>query len=108
MTEQNWDSDLSRCVGVFLNGEGIADVDPRGVRVTDDSFLLWFNSYWEDIEATLPSAEFGTAWETVVDTASGEVHPPVYNEPERDTAPSTAGSVVTVPARSLLVLRRKG
>ncbi len=108
MTEENWDSDLSRCVGVFLNGEGIADVDSRGQRVTDDSFLLWFNSYWEGVDATLPPAEFGAAWETVVDTASGEVHPPAYNEPERDTPPNTAGSVLTVPARSLLVLRRKG
>ena len=108
MTEEDWDYDLGRCIGVFLNGEGIADVDARGERVTDHSFLLWFNSYWEEIDATLPPGEFGAAWEAVVDTASGEVHPPVYNEPERDTPPVTAGAVLTVPARSLLVLRRKG
>ncbi len=107
MTEENWDSDLSRCIGVFLNGEGIADVDNRGERVVDDSFLLWFNSYWEGIEATVPAAEFGAAWEKVVDSASGEVHPPRWNGEPTDIPPIAAGSVLTVPPRSLLVLRRK-
>ena len=109
MTEEDWDYDLGKCVQVFLNGEGIADVDSRGARVTDDSFLLLFNSYWEDIDATLPPAEFGSSWETVVDTASGEVHPPVANGAGApDITPVSAGSVLTAPARSLLVLRRKG
>ena len=107
MTEEDWDFELGRCVGVFLNGEGIADVDTRGERVLDDSFLLWFNSYWEGVEATLPPAEFGAAWETVVDTASGEVHPPTWNGEPEDIPPVAAGSVLTVPPRSLLVLRRK-
>ncbi|TCK24950.1 glycogen debranching protein GlgX [Pseudonocardia endophytica] len=107
MTEENWDSDLSRCIGVFLNGEGIADVDARGERVVDDSFLLWFNSYWEGIEATLPPSEFGVAWETVVDTASGVVHPPTWNGEATDIPPVAAGTVLTVPPRALLVLRRK-
>ena len=50
MTEQDWDSGFGKCVAVFLNGEGIADVDSRGERVTDDSFLLCFNAHYEDIE----------------------------------------------------------
>ncbi|MET0189053.1 MAG: alpha-amylase family glycosyl hydrolase, partial [Pseudonocardia sediminis] len=108
MTEEDWDNDLGRCVGVFLNGEALADVDNRGERVTDDSFLLYFNSYWEDIDATVPPAEFGSAWETVVDSATGEVHPPTTNGNGPDIDPVAAGSVMTVPARSLLVLRRKG
>ena len=40
MTEQNWEDDFGRCVMVFLNGEGIPDLDPRGERVVDDSFLM--------------------------------------------------------------------
>ncbi|MDQ4119205.1 MAG: glycogen debranching protein GlgX [Actinomycetota bacterium] len=107
MTEEDWDFELGRCVGVFLNGEGIADVDSRGERVVDDSFLLWFNSYWEGIEATMPPAEFGAAWEKVVDTASGEVHPPAWNGEQADIPPVPAGSVLTVSPRCMVVLRRK-
>ncbi|OLL77311.1 MULTISPECIES: glycogen debranching protein GlgX [unclassified Pseudonocardia] len=109
MTEDDWDNELGRAVVVFLNGEGIADVDQRGQRITDDSFLLCFNSYWEDIDATLPPSEFGSAWEVVVDTHSGEVHPPsAAGQNGVDLDPVSAGSVLTLPARSLLVLRSKG
>ena len=54
-------------------GEGITEADPRGERVTDDSFLLCLNAHYEDIEVTLPGAEYGERWAIVVDTAAGEV-----------------------------------
>ncbi|GAA1082413.1 MULTISPECIES: glycogen debranching protein GlgX [Pseudonocardia] len=109
MTEEDWDNDLGRSVVVFLNGSQIADVDQRGQRIVDDSFLLCFNSFWEDIDTTLPPVEFGQAWEIVVDTHSGEVHPPnAAGVTGTDLDPVSAGSVLTLPARSLLVLRSKG
>lgn len=101
MTEEDWDNDLGRSVVVFLNGSQIADVDQRGQRIVDDSFLLCFNSFWEDIDTTLPPTEFGQAWEIVVDTHSGEVHPPNANGVTgTDLDPVSAGSVLTLPARS--------
>jgi glycogen operon protein len=108
MTEQDWDSGFGKSVIAFLNGEGITDVDQRGERVTDDSFLLAFNAHWEDIEMTLPPAEYGKEWAIVVDTAAGEVTTlttapgVVAAEPPTVTAAATH----TVPARSLLVLQR--
>ena len=54
MTEQDWDSGFGKCVTVFLNGNGITEVDSRGEPVTDDSFLLCLNAHYEDIEVTLP------------------------------------------------------
>ncbi|MBA2308641.1 MAG: glycogen debranching protein GlgX, partial [Pseudonocardiales bacterium] len=73
MTEQDWESGFGKSITVFLNGEGIAEVDGRGERVTDDSFLLCFNAHHEDIDFTLPPDGYGTRWAVVVDTASGEV-----------------------------------
>ena len=73
MTEQDWDSGFGKCVTVFLNGNGITEVDSRGEPVTDDSFLLCLNAHYEDIEVTLPPPEYGTGWAIVVDTAVGEV-----------------------------------
>ena len=73
MTEQDWDSGFGKCVTVFLNGNGITEVDSRGEPVTDDSFLLCLNAHYEDIEVTLPPPSTARAGAIVVDTAVGEV-----------------------------------
>ena len=73
MTGEDWDSGFGKCVVAFLNGQGISEADPRGERVTDDSFLLCLNAHYEDLEVTLPGAEYGERWAIVVDTAAGEV-----------------------------------
>jgi glycogen operon protein len=108
MTGEDWDSGFGKCVVAFLNGQGISEADPRGERVTDDSFLLCLNAHYEDLEVTLPGAEYGERWAIVVDTAAGEVitlsvapgivaaEPPV----------TKGGGTHIVPARSVLVLQR--
>jgi glycogen operon protein len=108
MTGEDWDSGFGKCVVAFLNGQGISEADPRGERVTDDSFLLCLNAHYEDLEVTLPGAEYGERWAIVVDTAAGEVitlsvapgivaaEPPVIK----------GGGTHIVPARSVLVLQR--
>jgi isoamylase len=108
MSEQDWDSGFGKCVTAFLNGDGITEVDTRGERVTDDSFLLCLNAHHEDIEVTLPGPEYGTLWAIVVDTAAGEVitlstAPGVV---AADPPTVRGGAVHTVPARSVLVLQR--
>jgi isoamylase len=73
MAEQDWETDMGRCVMVFLNGQGIPDRDSRGERVVDHSFLLCFNASPEDVEMVLPASEFGEKWAVVLDTATGEL-----------------------------------
>jgi glycogen operon protein len=85
---------------VFLNGEGIPDLDQRGMRVVDDSFLMAFNAHHEDIEMTLPGNGYGAEWAKVIDTTTGEV----LTEPGAETV--AGGGTLTVAARSLIVLQR--
>jgi isoamylase len=106
MTEQDWDSGFGKSVIAFLNGEGIGDVDMRGERVTDDSFLLCFNAHFEDIDVTLPPARYGQSWGIVVDTATGEVVPLPRPGVVAEAVQVGAGGVHRVPARSLVVLQR--
>ena len=54
MSDDDWDAGFARSVGLFLNGDAIADRDRRGQRVTDDSFLLLFNAHHDLIDWTLP------------------------------------------------------
>jgi isoamylase len=96
MTGEDWESGFAKSVAVYLNGQGIPDLDVRGQRVTDDSFLLWFNAHYEPIDFALPADEFGTAWVPVIYTAT---------EADEDAEPHDAGAKVTVAARSVMVLR---
>jgi glycogen operon protein len=108
MTEQDWDSGFGKCVTVFLNGQGITEVDSRGEAMVDDSFLLCLNAHDEDIEVTLPPAEYGTTWAVVVDTAEGQVLTLTTVPGVVAATPPTVsgGSSRTVPARSVVVLQR--
>jgi isoamylase len=104
MNEQNWDDDFGKAILVFLNGEGIPDLDPRGMPVVDDSFLMAFNAHYEDIEMTLPAEGYGNEWMVVVDTATGEV----TTDPEPGEKTINAEGKLNVVARSLVVLQRVG
>ena len=95
MTEEDWETAFAKSVAAYLNGQGIPDLDVRGNRVTDDSFVLCFNAHHEPIEFTLPPAEFGAAWLPVIYTGAAV-------EPQDTIA---AGATVTVDARAVMVLR---
>jgi glycogen operon protein len=61
MTQRDWEQQ-PHYLGVFLNGQEIADRTPQGGQIEDDSFLLLFNSHHEDITFTIPARRFGTEW----------------------------------------------
>ncbi|ADJ44853.1 glycogen debranching enzyme GlgX [Amycolatopsis mediterranei S699] len=73
MTDQDWEAGFGRSIMVFLNGTAIPDLDARGERVVDDSFLLCFNAHDDDITMTVPDGEYGDEWAIVLDSATGEV-----------------------------------
>jgi pullulanase/glycogen debranching enzyme len=58
MTEDDWESGHAKSVAVFLNGEGVPDLDARGQRVVDNSFLLCFNAHQEPVVFVVPSRYF--------------------------------------------------
>lgn len=98
MTDEDWDTGYARSVGVFLNGRGIPDRDELGNRVIDDSFLLLINAHHEPVTFTLPTADYGETWTTVLDTA--DVH-----RTGADADPAGPGEQQSVPDRSLRILR---
>ena len=97
MTEEDWESSFAKSIAVYLNGHGLPDLDVRGQRVTDDSFVLCFNAHDESIEFTLPPTDFGAAWVPVIYTADTAT--------AQEAKPVTAGAKVAVDARSVMVLQ---
>ncbi|MFJ9821321.1 glycogen debranching protein GlgX [Streptomyces sp. NPDC101151] len=98
MTGRDWQRGDAHSVGVFLNGDAIAERDPYGRRVTDDSFLLLLNGYWEAVDFRLPDNSYGERWTTLIDTADPDGIP---DERERK-----AGTRLRVEPRSTVLLSR--
>jgi glycogen operon protein len=96
MSDDDWEASPPS-VGVFLNGAAITDRDRRGQRVTDDSFLLLFNTHAEPIEWTLPK-QWGQWWDLVTETADP-------GRSEDDVLESSA--TMPVAGRSVVVLRHR-
>ncbi|HWE91532.1 MAG TPA: glycogen debranching protein GlgX [Pseudonocardiaceae bacterium] len=119
MTEQDWEVEFGRAIAVYLNGDGIDELDQYGEPVVDDSFLLCFNAHYEDLEFSAPPVEYGREWAVVVDTAGGKVvvestagpGDPAdgYGAEQVELAEGqtlAAERTITVQSRSLLVLQR--
>ncbi|MEA2341477.1 MAG: isoamylase [Solirubrobacteraceae bacterium] len=75
MTRRDWERDAVHTIGLFLNGEAIPDLDRRGRRLRDDSFLLLVNSHFEDVDFLLPSRRYGAAWSLELSTAEPDAEP---------------------------------
>jgi glycogen operon protein len=98
MTQRDWQQPSAHVLGVFLNGQEIADRTPRGEPIEDDSFLLLFNADHDDMAFTLPARRFGAEWSHELDTFHPTLEPGAQRWPSRGEVP--------VPARSMKLLRR--
>jgi isoamylase len=98
MTQRDWRRGDARSIGVFLNGEEISALTPRGEPVLGESFLLLFNAHHEPIEFKLPTKRFGTRWRVEVSTADPDVEPGSRSYPAR--------AAVVIGARAATVFRR--
>ncbi|KAA6203202.1 glycogen debranching protein GlgX [Streptomyces parvus] len=97
MTEGDWYAPAAT-LGLYLSGRDIPGRDARGEPVTDDSFLAVLHAGAEPTSFALPGAPWGDTYELVLDTS----------REEQAEAPGTVlegGTEVTVPARSVLLLR---
>jgi len=94
MTRKDWDNTDARAIGVFLNGDELQAETRSGDEVRDDSFLLLFNAYFDDVMFRLPARRLGLRWKLELRTG------------RFDADRTTPGAEVVVEARSLVVLRR--
>jgi isoamylase len=100
MTDELWDSELSRSLQVFLDGHGFVVPDERGEPVVDDTFLIVFHAAPDSRKIRLPEAKWGKVWRRVMDTERGFAL-------EGDGERIEAGTEIEVIGRSLWLLRRE-
>ncbi len=68
MTAAQWNDGFAKAIAIFLNGEEITTPGPKGERIIDESFILFFNAHYEPIEFILPLNLQEFCWRTILDT----------------------------------------
>ena len=97
MTPEDWGTEFGKSIAVFLNGEAIPEPDSRGERIIDDSFLLCFNGHDEDLDFVIPQGVYGKQWTAELNTAGADGTSDLVVD---------AGEKISLPGRSVLVLRK--
>jgi len=69
MTDEEWKQESARCLGLFLAGEALDEVDERNQPIKDESFLVLMNAHYEAIPFVLPALRDGSIWVALVDTS---------------------------------------
>ncbi|MDZ4874338.1 MAG: Glycogen operon protein GlgX [Chroococcidiopsis cubana SAG 39.79] len=98
MDQEQWEIGYAKSMGVFLNGNMIPSPGKQGQRISDDSFLIFFNAHYETLEFNLPQGMQDNQWVLVIDTKE-----PRFIQEERIY---TGDRTVPVTARSLVLLRQ--
>lgn len=95
MDDAAWGAGFIQCLGLWLDGEVMGEVDDHGEAVRGDTLLLLMNAHYEPVPFTLPVAPKGCLWEPLLDTAL----------PPDKLGELKAGDQYPLQARSQAVLR---
>jgi isoamylase len=95
MSDEAWNADFVRSLGMLLSGNAIEEVDERGAPVVGDSLLVLLNAHDDTVPFTLPDVDADHQWERVFDTA----------EPDVDDRRYAAGGKYPLAGRSVAVFK---
>jgi glycogen operon protein len=97
MSEENWNHDFAKSLGIYLNGYGLRSVGPKGEKITDNSFYIIFNAHHDFLPFVLPGKKYGSRWIKVIDTDENYIG-------ERGQS-FNPGETIEVEGRSIIVLK---
>ena len=82
MSDEDWNDEGRRSLGMWLHGEQIPETDERGQALRDASFLGLFNAAHEAVEFKLPDAGANVQWVVEFDTTHENGEPPPSPAPD--------------------------
>ncbi len=69
MSDEQWNVDYAKSLGIFFNGKGIHSPNERGETIRDNSFYVIFNASHEQTHFQLPPIKYGEKWQKILNTA---------------------------------------
>jgi len=106
MTDEEWNQDFARCLGVSLSGHAADEVDDRGQPIHDDNYLLLMNAHHEEIPFVVPAPPFGSGWFAILDTSCQTTRNPDAFYSAKATYPLQARSLALLVEREPERVRR--
>jgi glycogen operon protein len=100
MTEEDWNADSSRAIGLRLAGDAMDEVGSYGQPIVDDTLMIVMSAQHEPLAFTLPAHREAVEWELMIDTRTpaGKSQTPVL---------VTGGSNYELEARSMALFRMR-
>jgi isoamylase len=98
MSEEHWDQDFAKSLGVYMNGRGVHTLGPRGEHIIDDTFYVIFNAYHDSLNYNLPPEKYGSQWTKILDTSKD-----FLDENGKETF--EAGQKILIEGRSVVLLK---
>jgi isoamylase len=100
MSDEGWGRGSAQCLGVFLAGDGLDEVDEHAEPVRDESFLVLLNAHYEPVPFRLPAMQQEGSWLPLLDTARERGIGSKEGQP--------GGAIYPLEARSMTVLVARG
>jgi isoamylase len=99
MSDEEWEHEHARCLGVHYSGSALNEVDRRGRVLRDDDFLLLFNGHHDAVSFVVPALGDGP-WHLVFDTVGEhpEIRPQTFGGGQTYQLDGRAMAVLTRPA----------
>jgi glycogen operon protein len=98
LEEADWEDQGRHTLGMWIDGSNSQSRTREGELLADNSWLLVMHAGTEPIDVVLPGVEFGATFEPTLDTTTHDGSP-------GSAEPLAAGSSLTLPGRSLLLLK---
>jgi len=105
MTDEEWNQSFARCLGVWLTGEALDEVNERGQRVEDCNFLMLLNAHHEEISFVMPTPPSNQGWFALLDTACQTTRNPEAFYVGGESYPLQARSLALLVERSANEIR---
>ncbi|WP_373650510.1 glycogen debranching protein GlgX [Schlesneria sp. DSM 10557] len=70
MTDEDWNKDYTRCLGMRLEGEMEDEINEKGRPISGDTLLILFNSHNDSIPFLMPPHAENEFWQPLLDTAT--------------------------------------
>jgi isoamylase len=100
MSDEGWNKGSAQCLGLFLAGDGLDEVDEHAEPIKDESFLVLLNANHEAVPFRLPTMQQEGSWLALVDTSREK------GTGEKEGKPG--GEVYPLEARSMAILVARG
>jgi len=95
MNDDDWNAGFVRCLGLYLDGEMIGEVNSHCEPIRGESVLILLNAHYEPISFKLPTIADKSLWKPLLDS----------NILPNDGEVITPGSPYPLAGRSMAVLR---